>query len=373
MLKITLVCHSLKCGGAERALVLLAQGFSGRSHQVSVITFDDPNTDFYELSPNVKRISLNVANQSPNIFVAITSNWNRLKSLQQAIKYSQPDIIISLMSITNILTILALLNTPYKLIINEQNNPASLRSKPWRLLRRLTYPLAANLVSVSYGVNDGFNWLPKKQRTVIYNPLTPPANQSTKIELPPEADVDKKWVVAMGRLVEQKNFSMLLSAFKRIADAHPDWQLLIFGEGQLRSQLEKQRDDLNLSGQVLLPGITTNPFGIYRRAQLYVMSSVWEGLGMVLFEALSCGLPVVSTDCPSGPREIIQDGINGILVPNQDELALSQAMDLLMSDEAKRQELSDRAKAAQDKFDLTKIVAQWEQLIYQLIKENFNN
>jgi GalNAc-alpha-(1->4)-GalNAc-alpha-(1->3)-diNAcBac-PP-undecaprenol alpha-1,4-N-acetyl-D-galactosaminyltransferase len=366
-LRIALLCHSLRCGGAERALVLLAQGLSDRGHDVSVITLDDPQTDFYELSPSIKRISLDVSNCSTNIFQASIGNLSRLYYLRKTIPYLQPDVVISFMHVTNILTILALLGTRHKVIINEQNNPVALDSKPWQILRRLTYPLAAKLVSVSDGVDVGFNWLSKRQRRVIYNPLTPTADRPTAIELPPGADSSKKWVVAVGRLVEQKNFSLLLSAFQRIADRHLDWQLLIFGEGELRSQLEQQRDELGLSGKVLLPGITANPFAIYERAELYAMSSLWEGLPAVLFEALSCGLPVVSTDCPSGPREIIRDGVDGILVPSGDLVALSEAMDLLMSDDRKRQALSDRAQEAKERFSLTKIVAQWEELIQELI------
>ncbi|PSB04855.1 glycosyltransferase family 4 protein [Merismopedia glauca] len=364
---IALVCHSLRCGGAERAMVLLAQGLSDRGHQVSVITIDNDDSDFYTLSPQVKRIVLNVSSYSRDILQAVKSNLYRLLSLRKTIESLQPDIVISFMDITNVLTLLALVNTQSKVIVNEQNNPLALKSKPWQILRRLAYPLAAKLVSVSGGVDAGFEWLPKHKRTVIYNALTPIGDRPTTVELPQGADVEKKWVVAMGRLVKQKNFSMLLSAFHRIAQMHPDWQLLIFGEGELRSQLERQRDELGLQNRVLLPGITANPFGIYQRAQLYAMSSLWEGLPAVLFEALSCGLPIVSTDCPSGPREIIRDGIDGILVPTQDELALSQAMDLLMSDDSKRQALSDRAKEAQDRFSLVTIVAQWEELIQELI------
>lgn len=365
--QVVLLCHSLRCGGAERAMVLLAQGLSDRSHQVTFITIDNDAQDFYTLNPQVKRIYLDVASNSSNLIEATINNSKRLMHLRNTIKDIDPDIIISCMDITNILTLLALAMSKYKIIVNEQNNPLSLHSKTWQILRYLTYPSAAKLVSVSQGVDREFGWLAKSKKTVIYNSLTPPANRPTAVALPPGADADKKWLVAMGRLVQQKNFSMLLSAFQRIADKHPDWQLLIFGEGELRSQLEAQRDKLCLGDRVLLPGITTNPFAIYERAELYVMSSLWEGLGVVLIEALACGLPVVSTDCPSGPREVVRDGIDGILVPNGDETALAEAMDLLMSDESKRKELSARAREAEERFSLAKITSEWERLIAELI------
>jgi glycosyltransferase involved in cell wall biosynthesis len=369
-MRLTLVTPSLSCGGAERAAVLLAGGFLKKNYQVSLVTMAGTETDFYKLQDGVHRLALNIAGNSPTPFHVLWNNLSRLWVLRQTIRALQPDAVISFLLETNILTLLALLQTNYPVLVSEQINPGSGTKNVWKKLRHWIYPLANKVVSVSEGVDNYFDdWLPKTQRAVIFNPLQPISDEPGTFDLLKGADPNKKWVIAMGRLVYQKNFELLLSAFHKIIDRYPDWQLLIFGEGEMRTELENLRDQLGLGDRVLLPGQTNNPIAVLKTAKLFILSSRWEGLPAVLFEALACGLPVVSTDCPSGPREIIRDGIDGILVPNEDVSALTAAMERLMSDEKERQCLADRAKEVREKFGLEKVMLIWEALITEVIKE----
>ena len=239
----------------------------------------------------------------------------------------------------------------------------------WKKLRRITYLQAARVVSASKGVDDYFDWLPKNKRAVIHNPLAAVEDDQSPLNIPLGANPKKKWVIAMGRLTYQKGFDLLLSAFQKIADRYPDWQLLILGEGELRLELENLKVNLGLTDQVLFLGVISNPFLLLKHSKLFVLSSRFEGFGNVLIEAMSCGLPVISTDCPSGPREIIRDGIDGILVPNEDVLALAAAMARLMSNERERERLAAHAPEGTERFFLEKIVGMWEALISEVIKE----
>ncbi len=303
---LTLVLPSLSGGGAERAAVLLAEGFCKRGHQVSLITIAGEETDFYRLSPHIDRIALQVAKQSTTPIHGLANNCYRLWILRQTINSLQPDVVISFLDKTNVLTLLALLATKYPVLVCEQNNPVQNDlGRSWHLLRRLVYPLATKVVSSSQGVNQYFDWLSPQQKAVIYNPLAVPKKQSESFTLPAGVNPQQKWLVAMGRLTHQKGFDLLLTAFAKIAGQYPDWQLLILGEGELRSELEELKKQLKLGDRVCLPGLISNPFPLLARAELFVLSSRYEGFGNVIIEAMACGCPVVATDCPSGQPQAI--------------------------------------------------------------------
>ena len=168
--------------------------------------------------------------------------------------------------------------------------------------------------------------------------------------------------MAMGRLVQQKGFDRLIAAFSMVAANHPDWSLTIWGEGGDRQTLEALRDRLDLQGRVALPGWTPDPFAEMREAGLFVLSSRYEGFPNVLCEAMACGVPVLSFDCP-GPRHVVRDGIDGILVPPDDVNKLAEAMDRLMADQAERERLAANGFEVTKRFGKDKIMERWERLI----------
>ena len=369
-IRITLVISSLSCGGAERVLVLLAKRFIEREYQVSLVTLADKNTDFYQLPSSVKRLSLDIMGQSGNIFEAIKSNFKRIVNLRKAIQSTQPDLVISFLRLTNVITILALLGVNYPVVVTEHNNARIFSyGKFWETLRRLTYPWSSIVVSVSKGVDKALEPLSKHKRAVIYNPIIIQENEAKSDQLPTTADPTKNWIVSMGRLKKQKGFDLLLPAFHKVSQQYPDWQLLILGQGELREQLENMRDNLGLSSQVIFTGSLRNPFKILRQAKIFVMASRNEGFPMAHGEALACGLPVIATDCPSGPREMIRHNIDGLLVPNQDISALATAMKYLMSYEHERQRLAAKTMEVTERFNIDKIMTKWEILIQKLLEK----
>jgi len=367
-MKITLIIPSIGCGGAERVLVSMAQGFIQRGHEVTIVTLSSKDTDFYELPSGCDRIALGVMGNSNSPVRAIKNNLQRLVAIRKAVKTTAPDVVISFLRITNITTILALLGTKIPLIVTEHNDLGAFSyGSLWETLRRLTYPLATGIVSVSKGVDEGFAAIPEEKRAVIYNPILV-KDAGSFAELPKEADLQQKWLVSMGRLAKQKRFDLLLQAFSQIAPQYPDWQLIIMGKGELRSELIELRDELNLAERVVFTGALSNPFTVLRQGEMFVMASENEGFPMAHGEALACGLPVVCTDCPSGPREMIRQDVDGLLVPNRDTDALAAAMASLMSDESQRQQLSANAPEVLSRFGLEAIVSQWEILIKRLLE-----
>jgi glycosyltransferase involved in cell wall biosynthesis len=194
---------------------------------------------------------------------------------------------------------------------------------------------------------------------VIPNPvLVSPAMGEKPTEL-----LHGKRVVAMGRLTEQKGFDILLDAFGRARARFPDWSLFIIGEGPLRPVLEARSQQPDLKGSVTFAGRLDTPSSMLGVSQLFVLSSRYEGFPNALTEAMAMGLPVISTDCPTGPREIIQNGINGLLVPPEDPNALATAMERLMSDPDERTRLGHAAEHIIERYSLERIMGQWEVLL----------
>jgi glycosyltransferase involved in cell wall biosynthesis len=200
----------------------------------------------------------------------------------------------------------------------------------------------------------------RRRGVVIPNPVQPPPG------FPAQPGPPAPLVLAMGRLERQKGFDLLIEAFARVAPDHPAWQLEIWGQGEMRASLEAQRDGLGLGARVRLPGLTRSPGAEMARAGLFVLSSRYEGFPNVLCEAMACGLPAISADCPSGPGEIIRDGQNGLLVRPDDVGALATAMGRLMSDAPERARLAGQAPDVLDRFGIAKVMSIWEALLHDL-------
>jgi glycosyltransferase involved in cell wall biosynthesis len=196
---------------------------------------------------------------------------------------------------------------------------------------RASYPMADAVVCVSAGVADDlarYVNLPERKVQVIHNPVLSPRQLGAIPQAPshPWFEAGQPPVIlGAGRLTRQKDFSSLIRAFALVAADH-DCRLMILGEGRERLVLERLASELRLSDRIALPGFVADPRGFMAGASLFVLSSAWEGFGMVLVEAMAAGTPVVSTDCPSGPREILLDGALGPLVPVSDPPALARAM-----------------------------------------------
>jgi len=175
-----------------------------------------------------------------------------------------------------------------------------------------------------------------------------------------------KRIIALGRLSGEKGHDLLIQAFAKVCSRHPQWILEIVGEGPARPSLEACRRSLGVDETVHLRGLTETPFDELNRADLFILPSRFEGFPNALCEAMAAGVPVISFDCPNGPREIIRDNVDGILVPPQDVNALAGAMDRLMSNPEERARLALRAPEILDRFGIEHIMKKWEETISEV-------
>jgi glycosyltransferase involved in cell wall biosynthesis len=177
---------------------------------------------------------------------------------------------------------------------------------------------------------------------------------------------ERRTVVAAGRLVEQKRFDLLIEAFALTAEIHRDWDLIIYGEGEDRPDLEKLVADKGLAERIKLPGWTRSLSSKLARCDFFVLSSGYEGFGNVIAEAMAVGLPVVSFDCEAGPSDIIRHEVDGLLVPPLDVPALAGAMMRLMEDDAYRATLGRRAPEVLERFSLESTLALWDEVFVSI-------
>lgn len=335
----------------------MANYWAEKGWEITLLTFDG-KPSFYELHPAVNHQALGLAGVSRGAVDAVRNNLKRLRVLRAAIRASSPEAVVSSMSETNVSVLLASIGLSVPVLVLEQIDPNQHRiGKVWNILRLLTYRHAGAVVALNQASLSYFPRSIRKRGRVIPNPavvkegVRNPSNQAGYT------------LMAMGRLDAQKGFDLLLEAFARIAPDHPDWSLEIWGEGGMREELESLMAKLGLIGRARLAGVTRNAFDQLRRADLFVLSSRYEGFPLVLCEAMGCGLPVVSFDCPSGPNEIIRDGLDGILVPRADVGALAETLHRLMADGRERERISKRAPEVLERFGIGRVMEKWEQAI----------
>lgn len=183
------------------------------------------------------------------------------------------------------------------------------------------------------------------------------------------SDCSNKIVMAAGRYTEQKAFDKLIASWALVSKKHPDWQLNIYGDGALRDSLQKQINELVLQNNCTLRPTTKNIAEEYANSSIFVLSSIYEGFGMVITEAMSCGLPVISFACPCGPKDIISDGVNGFLIKPYDINVMAERICSLIENKKMRQEMGNNALKSSANYHMDSIAKKWIELFNDLTKE----
>ena len=362
--RLTLVIHSLAQGGAERDMAHLARCWAERGNDVAVVTLDSVATDSYPLVEGVTRIGLGLAGDSHGWLQAISNNRQRIRALHDVLCQRSPQTVVSFIDRMNVVTLKAATSLGDPVIVSERIDPRHHEpGRIWRWLRRRTYPLCTAQVVLTHSVRDWCRQLaPRQPVHVIPNPARRPETGSTDASRE-WAPADRSVLLGMGRLHPQKGFDRLLPIFARLRSTHPNWHLVLLGEGDERARLEARVRDLGLQEHVSLPGWVSDVDGALSRSDLFVLPSRYEGFGNVVAEALACGVPVVTMDCPSGPGEIVRDGVDGLIVPAEDTARLEQALDRVMGDAQLRDQFSARGPEVLDRFSEQKFLAQWDAVL----------
>ncbi len=364
MARIAVVIHSLTGGGSEHVAARMASWWAEHGHEVSLLTLDSVDNDAIAVSPQVNRVGLGLMSDSTGLLSAILANRSRVRELRRALLETNPDHVVSLTDRMNVVTLLACRGTKLQPVVCERIDIRHHSiGRLWSWLRKRTYPHAKAIVVQTAGIRDAVLPIARQAPVeVIPNCVWPPDEAASpgKLELPD----NHRWLAAVGRFDDQKGFDLLLAAFDVIADQHEDWNLVLIGNGPLRSELEQQIEICKLGDRVLLPGWVENPWqALSEQADAYVLSSRYEGFPNALLEAMSVGLCPIAFDCPSGPEEIIEDEVNGLLAPNGDAVLLASILSRVMSDDDLRDRLGDAARNVRETFSVERYFEQWNALL----------
>ncbi|MCI5137693.1 MAG: glycosyltransferase, partial [Candidatus Electrothrix sp. AR1] len=354
------VCLGLGGGGIERLSIRLSRYFLTQGYTVDLVLLQARGELLHEVPDEAELIDL----KSSKIRFSL---WPLIRYL----KVRQPDVVIAIMWPLTVIAVLAhkFSRSQGRLLICDQNTLSiQYGDRNWFQnvflgeTIHFFYPLADVRIAVSMGVADDLAQIGKLKRSslsVIYNPTAESQSLLQHVNADPWSKLPGKRIISVGSFKPQKDHTTLIRSFSLLVK-HQSATLVILGEGKLRPDLERLINKLGLSEHVVLPGFMNEPYPWYLGADLFVLSSRWEGFGNVIVEALQCGVSVVSTDCRSGPREILEDGRYGCLVPVGDKVALATAMREALAKEPDRELLKARAS----EFSVERIGQQYLEVLF---------
>ena len=346
--RIAFLLGSMGRGGAERVISILSKEYAACGWDTDIALLLSNTVDY--ILDDTTRILDFSGSTSGRLMRA--PMW--LKSIRSYVKKEKPDVVVAFTARINVMTLLACMGLKTKTVISERNDPRhDGRGFVTKLLTKLLYPSADAIVFQTNRAKVYFNEKIQKKSEIIPNPIMVNAEAIKETE---------KKIVSVGRLASQKNQLMLIEAFYEVAKKHPDYTLYIYGEGNLRQKLTERIEELNLSGKVFLPGNILNLHEKIADAQVFALPSDYEGLSNALLEAMTMGLPCVSTSC-AGADEYIENEKNGLLVPVGDTKAMEKALLYMIENPQKRVMMGCEAKKASQSFSSENILKVWHSVI----------
>lgn len=352
MKKMMFYINTIGYGGAERVITNLADRFSQNGYEVTLVTSYSVEKE-YAHSDKVKRAVL-----SPVRFKSqLERNIVLTKKLRKLVKEVKPDILVSFMGENNFRAITSCMGTKTSCVVSVRNDPnREYPNKTFRFLAKFLYKFASGVVFQTEDAKKWFSEAIQKKSQIILN-------QADIRFYEQEPAESKKDIVTTGRLVAQKNHEMLIDAFAKIANEVQD-NLYIYGQGPYKEKLEEKIKNMGLADRVFLPGATDKVPEVVKGSKLFVLSSNFEGMPNSLMEAMVLGTACISTDCPcGGPKYLIDNMENGILVPIKNADKMAEAMKLLLSDDELRNQLGEKAKEKSMQFHPDVIYNEWKSFL----------
>jgi glycosyltransferase involved in cell wall biosynthesis len=360
-MRIACCIHGLDGGGAERLMAGLANRLV-ESHAVTLITWAPAGTDRYPIDPRIERVGLSLRGESHHALQGIWRSGQRIAALRSAIAKSGAEVALSFCDQMNVLACLA---TPVPIVVSEHTDPMHQPlSASWRIGRKIAYRRAAAGIALTDQTRRWMQaWMPHRPIAVI-----PPA-----IDAPPTGwpSLDREpgppWrLIAMGRLSPEKGIDRLIDAFARSNGPATGWVLDLIGDGPLRQELQSLANSLRCANSIHFVGWRSNVWAELASAHALALSSHYEGFPLALLEGMAAGLPCISVDCPSGPRELIRSGHNGLLVESSNE-GLLCGLNQLFGDPQLRIRLGREAVAVRETYTWQRFLTAHEDLLRQVV------
>lgn len=358
---IALVISDLDSGGAQRVAIALTEHWVGRGNAVTLITQSREEDDFYSPPSGCRRISTNGKGVSQTTLGRLFTNFQRIAVLRKVIKQSNADVVAAFVSQSIIMSLIACIGLPVKVIACERNDPARqpLR-KPWGFLRRILYRQADLVTANSRSALDTLSgYVPLDKLQFLPNSVPSPPDTGA-------ADMPGPMFVAVGRLNHQKGYDVLINALAQLPTDLDDWNLLILGVGALEHDLKELAETRGVAPRIHWVGVQADPYPYYRAGEIFVLASRYEGMPNVVLEATSVGLATIVTDACAGALDIVKDQTSGLVVPAEDPAALADAMTLLARQPELRARFARAATAELENFQPDKILALWDSIINSL-------
>lgn len=346
--KIVFILGSMRRGGAERVVSIIANHYFQKAWKVDIILLLSGKCE-YEINPKIRIISL--ANEAKTRLSQIPRWFFGIRSY---LKENKPDSILSFAARINIIVAIAGIGIKKHLVVSERNDPLrDGRSVLVRMATNIIYPRVSKVIFQTKYAQSCFNTKIIRNSQIIPNPVS--------VNIKHKKERNGK-IIAVGRLEPQKNHKLLIEAFKEVHDMFSQYSLIIYGEGSLRKELENMISELNLTDLVYLPGNISNIHEEVSKAEFFVLTSDYEGLSNSLLEAMMMGLPCISTAC-AGSNEVIVSGQNGLLVPVGNRNKLIEAMIKFINDWEFALRLGMEAEKTSIQFMPDTIIKKWEDVL----------
>lgn len=375
--RIVILINSLRGGGAERVAVTLADKLAKQGHEVCIVTHADMSEDFYVVPKNVRRVRLRQKNKlATSVISRLLIHFQAALIFRRFLKKTDTDIVIGMMTWSALIALLAVWGTRTRAVTAERNAPwMESRPRSTQVFTRLLYRRAAAHVAQTSKTAE---WLIQTQAANNVRVIPNAVGRSVDAKGPkiaPHSIVPSsaKVLLAVGSKMHQKGFDMLVKAFSALSITGQEWHLVILGlhaqadiNSNAKGYLAHLANERHIGHRLHMPGPATNLGDWYKRSDIFALTSRYEGFPNVLLEAMAAGTACIAFDCETGPSDIIEHGINGLLVPRENIRALTETIQLLADDQPLRASLGSASRNIIHKYSWRTILSKWEQLLKEL-------